>query len=951
MLRFMLRKMRKNRWLALSLLIGYVMAVAIVGSMPIYSHAILDRMLQKDLQQIQTTRNIYPGRVNTDASISNGTKAPAVKTELFYRYDNMLRKEIMPAIGLDVQVGTAYTGARNLHVAHRGVEADRVKKESKNAALAACEGLFDRITLLEGHLPSGTVKDGAYEVIVSEEAAQKTGCSYGSTYNVYEYPLFGSSNTPVRVASVTVTGVFAVSDPADLFWTMPLGTFSDSLLMDPALFKSDFMDVEEPLFNFASWAFALDYTQMTPENCGDISRTLAHYSDTKVFSPGIETPFAKILEQYEQRRQQLGETLWVIEIPILLMLLFYIFMVSRLILSHERNEIAVLQSRGSSKGQILGVYLYQAVFLSAAALIIGPFLSLLFCRLIGASNGFMEFVNRKALWVSFTPDTAAYAVITGGVLVLTMLCAVVFSSETSIVSLKRKKSGKTPLPLWQKLCVDLLCLAVALYGLYNYQNRLQVMQNTGASAAEVPIDFMMYGSSTLFILGATLFFLRIFPLLIRLVFRVGRRFWGPVVYLSLINISRSGGRNQMISLFLIFTLSMGVYNAVTVRTLNQNEEDRIRYSIGADVALQEEWPSTGGPSAVGPPSDSGKEEPVYYTEPRFAKFQEMKTAESAARVLKVQGVSLSSNSKKIGNITLMGVVPDEFGNTCWFRQGLLPHHINEYLNLMAGDPRALLLSNSAMEENELKPGDTVYLSIGDNQESVQCVIYAGVDYFPSFNPKEQGKNTKQEPVLAVANLIYLQQETKLQPYEVWLKKAPGITSGELYEELTAMKMNLASLDDASVQVTSMKNDAMTQGVNGYFTLSFLITMLITLVGFFIYWILTVKGRLLQFGILRSMGLSRLSVIFVLLWEQILVSITAILAGLGIGTLTALLFAPILECNVNAADQILPFLVVASGKDYGIIILIVAVMMLLAGLVLGRIVFRLRTGEALKLGED
>ena len=69
---------------------------------------------------------------------------------------------------------------------------------------------------------------------------------------------------------------------------------------------------------------------------------------------------------------------------------------------------------------------------------------------------------------------------------------------------------------------------------------------------------------------------------------------------------------------------------------------------------------------------------------------------------------------------------------------------------------------------------------------------------------------------------------------------------------------------------------MTQGINGFFTLSFLVTMLITFVGFFIYWILAIKGRLLQFGILRSMGLSRLSVILVLLWEQILVSVTAIL---------------------------------------------------------------------------
>ena len=326
----------------------------------------------------------------------------------------------------------------------------------------------------------------------------------------------------------------------------------------------------------------------------------------------------------------------------------------------------------------------------------------------------------------------------------------------------------------------------------------------------------------------------------------------------------------------------------------------------------------------------------------------METAESAARVLTVEKTSLSANSKRIGNVTLMSIVPDEFGRTCWFRNGLLPYHLNEYLNLLSSDPRALPLSGSAMEEYGLSPGDTVYITIPGNKDSVQCVVYAGIDYFPSFNPAGEGKN---KPVLAVTNLVYLQQETKLQPYEIWLKKADGVTSAELYAELEEMGIMISSLEDTTVQITNLKNDPMTQGVNGFFTLSFLVTMLITFIGFFIYWILAIKGRLLQFGILRSMGLSRLSVILVLLWEQILVSVTAILAGLGLGTLTATLFAPILECNVDASEQILPFMVVAYPSDYWRIVIIVAVMMAIAALVLGRIVYRLRAGEALKLGED
>ncbi len=952
MFQFALRKMRQNRWLALSLLAGYLMAVAIVCSMPVYSHAILSRMLIKDLEQVQTSQNVYPGRLLADTDLYEGSNDPVVKTQSYHQYETQFQ-QLIQETGLLQQAFSVYTEAGNLRITRSGTAMEDIRDLSETGNLGACTGLFDQVMLLDGELPSAQMQDGVIEAMVNEDAARTLGCSLGSTYDLYSYEYKTTGSIYTLVATIKITGVYSMGDNGSLFWVMPWNTFSESIMIQPELFSQLFIETEAPLLDHVQWAAALDYRSMTPENCGAISEVLTKYSDQQFFAPSLRSSFGNILEDYAGRREELTATLWIIEIPILLMLLFYVLMVSRLILDHEKNEIAVLRSRGSSKGQITGVYTAQSAVLSAVALLIGPMLSMLFCQIIGSSSGFMEFVNRKALPVSLTIPAVIYGAATAVLLVVTMLAATSFTGETSIVSFKRKKSGKAHAPLWQRLFLDIICLAVSLYGLYNFQNRLQVIRETGATASDIPIDFTMYLSSTVFILGGTLLFLRVFPLLIKFIYWIGRRFWGPVLYLSLINTSRSSRKNQAISLFLIFTVSMGIFNAVTVRTLNQNDEDRIRYSIGADIVLQEGWPSTGGSgggvSMPGATMDTGSSDsPVYYTEPQFSKYENMETVQSAARVLTKTDVSLSANSKKSGSITLMGIVPNEFGNTCWMKNSLLPYHINEYLNLMADEPRALLLSNSLMEELELEPGDAVFLTIGDNKDSVEFIVYAGIDYFPSFNPV----GTKQKtPALAVANLIYLQQETKLEPYEIWLKKAPGVTSAELYAELEEMSVSITSLEDTTTEITNMKNDPMTQGINGFFTLSFVVTMLITMVGFFIYWILAIKGRLLQFGILRSMGLTRLSVVMVLLWEQILVSAASILAGLGLGTLTAILFAPILECNVDAADQILPFTVVAFPVDYWRTIGIVFIMLAAAAFVLGRTVFKLHAGEALKLGED
>lgn len=59
-----IRKMVQNKWLVGSLFIGLVMSVALVSSMPIYSEAILSRMLVKDLETMQSERGYIPA-INT----------------------------------------------------------------------------------------------------------------------------------------------------------------------------------------------------------------------------------------------------------------------------------------------------------------------------------------------------------------------------------------------------------------------------------------------------------------------------------------------------------------------------------------------------------------------------------------------------------------------------------------------------------------------------------------------------------------------------------------------------------------------------------------------------------------------------------------------------------------------------------------------------------------------
>ena len=109
--------------------------------------------------------------------------------------------------------------------------------------------------------------------------------------------------------------------------------------------------------------------------------------------------------------------------------------------------------------------------------------------------------------------------------------------------------------------------------------------------------------------------------------------------------------------------------------------------------------------------------------------------------------------------------------------------------------------------------------------------------------------------------------------------------------------------------------------------------------------------MLQFGILRAMGLNMRRLLGMLISEQILISGVALGVGIAVGSLTSGLFVPLLQVIYSAVQQILPFLVMSSGADY-LRVYGFAAFILLAGFVmLGWIVSKINVGQALKLGED
>ncbi|MDW7659576.1 MAG: ABC transporter permease, partial [Bacillota bacterium] len=648
-------------------------------------------------------------------------------------------------------------------------------------------------------------------------------------------------------------------------------------------------------------------------------------------------------------------------VPILLMLVFYIFMVSQLMVRSETNLISVLESRGTGRTQILTMYTIESLIYGVVTLIIGPILGLWMVRVIGAANGFLEFVNRKALNVALDTQALLYGLVAVALFLLTTLMPVFIQARTSIVQQKRKKSRINQAAFWQRIFLDIILLAVSLYALYRLQAQLSLQKETGIVGTEADLDFLLFLASTLFILGAGLLFLRLYPWLIRLIYFIGRRFWNPVLYASFHQISRSSGQEQFLMIFLILALSIGLFNANAARTINRNTEDSIRCQVGADVMLQEYWQKydqNGLPitedSGFGMSLDNSAysfNQIVKYNEPNFRKYQQLDGVASAARVFRIADSRISKGSARSDSVNLMAIDPYDFARTAWTRSDLYRYHMNEYMNVMMTTPNAVILSGNLREKLNLKVGDGIIYTV-NNTDSVDGVIIAFVDYWPGFEPIVIDRSDQlKEQSLIISSLEFMLSKTAIQPYEVWLRRAPDTTDKIIYDAIENNRINVTKIASATQQITAEKNDPQLQGTNGALTLGFIVSMLICAVGFLIYWIMSVQGRVLQFGIFRAMGLGKSAVIGMLVSEQILVSGVAIVVGIMIGSLSSLLFVPLFQLVYSSADQPIPFRIISEASDSRKVFVILGLLLLLCFAVLARLILRIKIDQAVKLGED
>ncbi len=950
MLHFITQKLLNKKWLILCILIGNILLVAIASCNPMYTKAALQKMLTTKMDNYLSENNKYPGTIYIEAKLSE-TRLEKKKSNYFKDYMKVF-DTLRSMYGVTPMDEIAYYGLTNNQDAHFQASRSNEKANRVQMKLASLTNLLDHIEIVSGTVYSATPDaDGVIDVIVNEPVYFASQMVVGDIITLDSYRDLNDNPVAVRVV-----GVFRAKDSEDVYWTKEPLSYESEMFMDQDLFVSRFFNEQGIAGNVtARWYSLFDYdkinTEQVPGMIENDDKLSYDYKVGELYHAYFW--YHEVFEDYQKSSGRVGTTMFILQCPILVLLAVFIFMVSNQVVSIEQGEISILKSRGVSKGKLILTYLVQSAILAAIGLIIGIPFGYALCHLFGSTNAFLEFVGRKALRVSITGTALVYGLVCAAASIIIMTLPVLRYARFTIVEQKANRRKKTT-PLWQRVGLDFILLGISIYGFYNFNSQKKMLIEKVAKGEA--LDPMLFLAASLFILSCAIVLLRIIPLLAALIFRIGRRFWKPAAYASFLQIMRDIRKQNFITVFLVLTIALGIFNANIARTVNNNEEMRIHYNTGADIVISEKWDDNSSELK------NVQNATLIYSEPDYTRYEKLKEANpdklvGLARVL-TDTITVNYSGKYTDNVKYFGINTHDFGTTAWMPDGVTAEHWYTYLNALAINPEGAIISTNFANAVGAKVGDTVSVyrtdSTGKNLGRMPLTVVAIMDVFPSFESRvlstEQGKeNEYVDQYFLVSAFANLSRYYPTTPYQVWMKIKGD--HGFVYDWAEENGIVFTSFEDYNNKIIAMKNDPYFQVTNGMLTISFIVVLVLCAIGFLIYWLTNIRSRELIFGIYRAMGMSMSELIRMLINEHFFGSLIPILFGAGIGILASKMFIPLIEIAYSPAEQTLPTKIFVESGDIIRISVVVGLMLIGCLAVISVLLSKIKINQALKLGED
>lgn len=742
---------------------------------------------------------------------------------------------------------------------------------------------------------------------------------------------------------------FGVSSTCSLTYTLNLARLSDTRL-DDLITRLQQLQAD------------IAHMQSPPTSSYELSGAAFPYlSGVNISGATLHDPLGPELLDTFQNEVLLGQaTMLILTLQIVCLILFFISMLAHVQVESQESTLALLRSRGASRGQILATFGLQGLLLCLLASCAAPVLASGVARLCAPL--FLPSSSQDALNV--LPSTLSellnkmglYSLLALIIALGTQLLAFFTALRGTILTLRRESARSTRRPLWLRLRLDLLLAVVAGagYGFSLYtQATGQLLDNQSRQLLLTPLSLL---APLIMLLACILFFLRLYPIFLRFFLRILAARRGAPSMLAVAQIARAPRQSLRLILLLALALAFVIFTLVFASSQNQHAQDLAAYQAGADFSgyLPLNLQSTSQAQIADRyRSITG----VISVSPGYAGQADIQ-------------VNAGSPDAFFRPLQVRAIDPQTFGQTATWTPQTSAQPLNDLLaQLAAQRPQALqrgvvpaILSTSAWNTLDLHPGAifSVFTTDGTS-DPIRYLAVAEVAHIPPANESVESGMLVDLQALQVASQ---KAHEALPTNYIWLHTSadPSELAG-VRRALSSAPLALASLNDRQALTQANAGNPLILNLLAILSIGVSSALLLAVLANLVLPILSMRARLTGFAFLRALGAAPSHILRLLIWEQGLVLLTALLLGTLTGLPLAMIAVPALIVNsvpvagtqqgANAVFLLQGLLPARIVLPPALLLALAALLILfvLALLLVSRIALRLTLGQQLRLNED
>ena len=326
---FLGRKMLKNKWLMLCLILGNVILVGIVSAVPIFTEATVQRVFQEDFVRTQNATGDFPAVVQLRYDFTPFPESA--------RYNNYVqtRDELWPAalgaLNMESSFELVHYMSSNLDV--RPAVARDIANSWRTLNLMGIDGFEDNVNLLRGRMPANYMVGGnVVEVLVRSDVL--VGQDILLDELLYVRTLTAPNVDSGRRFYIRVVGVFDVGEDVDAnaFWMATTVNLGNVMLVSSDIMRSHFVTTGHYGLRFAAyWTQVIDFNSLRAplkeEYLESISYARALFTEPRGWTYTVS--FMGILTRDTAVVERMVITLRVLQAPIFVMLALFIYMITK----------------------------------------------------------------------------------------------------------------------------------------------------------------------------------------------------------------------------------------------------------------------------------------------------------------------------------------------------------------------------------------------------------------------------------------------------------------------------------------------------------------------------------------------------------------------------------------------------------------------------------------------